>query len=165
MSCASCHIPEQGFADGQAIALSYPTTRNWRNSQTLVNVAYQKRLFHDGRSASLEEQALFPLMSAFEMNQNLDFVEEELRSVPEYVAAFTRAFGSPDITREQVAHGASRPSSAPSSAATRRSTAISPATKRRSRQRRRPAWRSSPARGAAAPATPAGTSPTTASTR
>lgn len=103
MSCASCHIPEQGFADGQAIALSYPTTRNWRNSQTLVNVAYQKLLFHDGRSGSLEEQALFPLMSAFEMNQNLDFVEEELRSVPEYVAAFTRVFGSPDITREQVA--------------------------------------------------------------
>ena len=103
MSCASCHIPEQGFADGQAIALSYPTTRNWRNSQTLINVAYQKRLFHDGRSASLEEQALFPLMSAFEMNQNLDFVEEELRSVPEYVAAFTRVFGSPDITRELIA--------------------------------------------------------------
>ena len=102
MSCASCHIPEQGFADGQAISLSYPTTRNWRNAQTLVNAAYQKRLFHDGRSASLEEQALFPLMSAFEMNQNLDFVEEELRSVPEYVAAFTRAFGSPDITREQI---------------------------------------------------------------
>jgi cytochrome c peroxidase len=103
MSCASCHIPEQGFADGQAIALSYPTTRNWRNSQTLINVAYQKQLFHDGRAGSLEEQALFPLMSAFEMNQNLDFVEEELRSVPEYVAAFTRVFGSPDITREQVA--------------------------------------------------------------
>jgi cytochrome c peroxidase len=102
MSCASCHNPEQGFADGQAISLSYPTTRNWRNAQTLVNVAYQKRLFHDGRSASLEEQALFPLMSAFEMNQNLDFVEEELRSVPEYVAAFTRVFGSPDITRERV---------------------------------------------------------------
>jgi len=102
VSCASCHIPEQGFADGQPIALNYPTTRNWRNSQTLVNVAYQKLLFHDGRSGSLEEQALFPLMSAFEMNQNLDYVEEELRSVPEYVAAFTRVFGSPDITREQI---------------------------------------------------------------
>lgn len=102
-SCASCHIPEQGFADGQAISLNYPTTRNWRNAPTLINTAYQKRLFHDGRAASLEEQALFPLMSAFEMNQNLDFVEEELRSVPEYVAAFTRVFGSPDITREQIA--------------------------------------------------------------
>ena len=93
MSCASCHMPEQGFGDGQAIGLSYPTTRNWRNSQTLVNVAYQKRLFHDGRAASLEEQALFPLMSAFEMNQNLDFVEEEVRSVPEYVAALAICSG------------------------------------------------------------------------
>jgi cytochrome c peroxidase len=102
MSCASCHNPEQGFADGQAISLSYPTTRNWRNAQTLVNVAYQKSLFHDGRSASLEEQALFPLMSAFEMNQNLDFVEEELRAVPEYLEMFARAFGSPDITRERI---------------------------------------------------------------
>jgi cytochrome c peroxidase len=103
LSCASCHNPEQGFGDGQAIALSYPTTRNWRNSPTLVNAAFQKRLFHDGRAASLEEQALFPLMSAFEMNQNLDFVEEELRSVPEYVAMFTSAFGSPDVTRERIA--------------------------------------------------------------
>jgi cytochrome c peroxidase len=103
MSCASCHIPEQGFADGQPISLSYPTTRNWRNSQTLINAAYRQRLFHDGRAASLEEQALFPLMSAFEMNQNLDFVEEELRSVPEYVAAFTRAFGSADVTRGRIA--------------------------------------------------------------
>jgi cytochrome c peroxidase len=101
-SCASCHAPDQGFTYGQPISLSYPTTRNWRNAQTLVNVAYQKRLFHDGRSASLEEQALFPLMSAFEMNQNLDFVDEELRSVPEYVALFQRAFGSPDITRERI---------------------------------------------------------------
>jgi cytochrome c peroxidase len=102
MSCASCHSPEQGFGDGQAISLSYPTTRNWRNAQTLYNVAYQKRLFHDGRAGSLEEQALFPLMSAFEMNQNLDFVEEELRSVPEYLEMFARAFGSPDVTRERI---------------------------------------------------------------
>jgi cytochrome c peroxidase len=41
-------------------------------------------------------------MSAFEMNQNLDFIEEELRAVPEYVTMFERAFGSPDITRERI---------------------------------------------------------------
>jgi cytochrome c peroxidase len=102
-SCASCHIPEQGFADGQPISLAYPTTRNWRNAQTILNAAYQRRLFHDGRAASLEEQALFPLMSAFEMNQNLDFVEEELRSVPEYRQAFKEIFGSDDVTRERIA--------------------------------------------------------------
>lgn len=103
MSCATCHDPNQGFSDGLDISLNYPTTRNWRNAPTLINVAFQKYLFHDGRASTLEEQALFPMMSAFEMNQNLDFMEEEIRSVPEYVAEFAEVFGDQDVTRERVA--------------------------------------------------------------
>jgi cytochrome c peroxidase len=103
MSCATCHDPKQGYSDGLEISLNYPTTRNWRNSPTLIGVAFQKSLFHDGRASSLEEQALFPMMSAFEMNQNLDFMEEEIRSVPEYIAEFTKIFGDGDITRERIA--------------------------------------------------------------
>ncbi|GAB4414572.1 MAG: cytochrome c peroxidase [Thermodesulfovibrionales bacterium] len=102
MSCATCHNPELAFTDGLEISLSYPTTRNWRNAPTLINVAFSKSLFWDGRASSLEDQALFPMMSAFEMNQNLDFLEEELRSVPEYVNAFKKVFGG-EITRERVA--------------------------------------------------------------
>ncbi len=41
-------------------------------------------------------------MSAFEMNQNLDFVEEEIRVVPEYVEAFKKVFGG-EVTRERIA--------------------------------------------------------------
>ncbi len=103
MACATCHDPEQGYSDGLEISLSYPTTRNWRNSPTLINVAFQKYLFHDGRSSTLEDQALFPMMSAFEMNQNLDFMEEEIRSVPEYVEAFKKVFGDGDVTRQRIA--------------------------------------------------------------
>lgn len=103
MSCATCHMPELFFTDGQDISLSYPTTKNWRNSPTLINAAFQKHLFWDGRVKTLEDQALFPMMSAFEMNQNLDFVEEEIRSVPEYAAEFRNVFGSGDITREKIA--------------------------------------------------------------
>lgn len=103
MSCATCHIPDLGFGDGQAIGLNYPTTKNWRNTQTLINVAYQKFLFHDGRVGTLEDQALFPIMSAFEMNQNLDYLEEEIRSVPEYVELFTKVFGDGDTSRERIA--------------------------------------------------------------
>jgi cytochrome c peroxidase len=103
MSCATCHIPDLGFGDGQAIGLNYPTTKNWRNTQTLINVAYQKFFFHDGRVESLEDQALFPIMSAFEMNQNLDYLEEEIRSVPEYLERFRQVFGSEDVTRERIA--------------------------------------------------------------
>jgi cytochrome c peroxidase len=103
MSCASCHDPEKGFSDGLEISLNYPTTRNWRNSPTLIGVGFRKQLFHDGRASTLEEQVLFPMMSAFEMNQNLDFVEEEIRSIPEYRAEFTEVFGDDDVTRERIA--------------------------------------------------------------
>jgi len=102
MSCATCHDPETGFADALPISLPYPTTRNWRNSPGLVNAAYRKSLFHDGRSSSLEEQALFPMMSPFEMNRNLDYLEEVLKTVPAYVEAFQAVFGG-EITRRRVA--------------------------------------------------------------
>ncbi len=102
MSCATCHMPELAFTDGQDISLSYPTTKNWRNSPTLINVVFQKYLFHDGRSKTLEDQALFPMMSAFEMNKNLDFLEEQLRQVPAYVDSFRRVFNG-EITRERIA--------------------------------------------------------------
>ena len=102
MSCASCHMPELAFTDGQDISLSYPTTKNWRNSPTLINVAFYKFLFHDGRVKTLEDQALFPLMSAFEMNKNLDYIEEQVRVVPEYVEAFRKVFGG-EVTRKRIA--------------------------------------------------------------
>ena len=102
MSCATCHAPESGFADALPISLSYPTTRNWRNAPGLVNVAWRKTLFWDGRSSSLEEQALFPMMSPFEMNRNLDYLEEVLKTVPAYVEAFRAVFGG-EITRQRVA--------------------------------------------------------------
>ena len=101
MACATCHNPETGYSDALPISLSYPTTKNWRNASAVINLAYNNVFFWDGRATTLEEQALFPMMSAFEMNQNLDFVEEELKEVPEYVRAFRDVFGG-EITRERI---------------------------------------------------------------
>jgi cytochrome c peroxidase len=91
-----------GFADGQAISLSYPTTKSWRNTQTIINSGFYPHLFHDGRAASLEHQALLPVSSSFEMNLNIEYLEEKLRVVPEYDEAFRKAFGG-DITKERIA--------------------------------------------------------------
>ena len=44
------------------------------------------------------------MMSSFEMNRNLDFVEEVIRSVPEYVDAFQKVFnGEPNRERMAMA--------------------------------------------------------------
>jgi cytochrome c peroxidase len=102
MSCATCHNPELALTDGLDISLSYPTTKNWRNSPTLIDVAFRTFLFHDGRAKTLEEQALFPMMSAFEMNKNLDYLEEQIQMVPEYDAEFREVFGG-EVTRERIA--------------------------------------------------------------
>ncbi len=102
MSCATCHIPALAFTDGQAIALSYPTTKSFRNTPTLMNVAGLHVLFYDGRAGSLEEQAVGPIVSPFEMNQDLDFLEEELSSVPAYRESFRTVFGKGGITRDRI---------------------------------------------------------------
>jgi cytochrome c peroxidase len=102
MSCVTCHNPEMAYTDGLDISLSYPTTKNWRNSPALLNVAYRKYLFHDGRAQTLEDQALFPMMSAFEMNKNLDYLEEHIQTVPEYAGEFMKVF-SGGVTRQRIA--------------------------------------------------------------
>lgn len=102
MSCATCHAPDNAFADGLPQAKGHGDKTLARNTPTLVNVGFQSRLMWDGRVNSLEEQALLPIQSPEEMNQNLDELERELNAVPAYTEQFKRVFGSV-ATREAIA--------------------------------------------------------------
>ncbi|MFZ4984391.1 MAG: cytochrome-c peroxidase, partial [Blastocatellia bacterium] len=62
ISCASCHKPELGFADGLPVAEGIGGRRGTRNSMSLLNVIYNTAQFWDGRVDTLEEQALEPLI-------------------------------------------------------------------------------------------------------
>ena len=94
MSCASCHPPGKSFADGLPQALGRSGQRLDRNTPTLLNVAFYSTFFWDGRAGSLEEQALVPIQSPLEMNQNLAELERELNRIPAYVRQFQSVFGS-----------------------------------------------------------------------
>ena len=93
VSCAVCHIPDEAFADGQKISAAYPTNKHWRNTNSLLNVAYLEVFFWDGRSRSLEAQALGPIHSSFEMNLNPQFLVAKLREIPAYQQLFQAAWG------------------------------------------------------------------------
>ena len=97
MSCALCHVPEQGFTAveiGTSIGLEGRSLR--RNAPTLLNVAYVGQLFHDGRSPSLEQQAWDPMLNAIEMgNPHAEDVVGKLRSLPDYAGLFEAALGGP----------------------------------------------------------------------
>ena len=95
LSCAMCHIPEQGFTQHE---LRTPVGIEGRfvkrNAPSLYNVGYRQRLFHDGREFSLENQVWEPLLRANEMgNPSMGVVIERLREAPDYRGLFTAAFG------------------------------------------------------------------------
>lgn len=102
-SCAMCHIPEQGFTSNQlgtAVGLEGRTVR--RNAPSLYNVAYQTRLFHDGRETTLEQQIWSPLLAHNEMgNPSVGYVLEKLRRMSEYRTQFQQVFAR-DVSMETL---------------------------------------------------------------
>jgi len=104
LSCASCHVPELGFEDGQPIGFGASGQPVGRHVPTLWNLAWGKRFFWDGRAASLEEQALGPIQNPIEMDQDLDALVRELMADPGYRARFAQAFPeSPAIAPDTIA--------------------------------------------------------------
>ena len=102
VSCAKCHIPNNGFTDVDEISLGVGGVVGFRHSMTLTNVAWGRSFFWDGRASSLEEQALGPVVTAHEMNETWDNVVGKLIADPEYPDLFQQAYGTSDISKELI---------------------------------------------------------------
>lgn len=92
IACASCHSPELGMADGLRTAFGHDRQRGRRNAQSLYAVAWITPLFWDGRAASLEEQAIHPMLDEKEMAGTARLAERRLNRDEDYRSAF-RALG------------------------------------------------------------------------
>jgi cytochrome c peroxidase len=57
-SCYSCHVCEHGLTDGLPKAVGALNKQLPRSSPTLWNIGYHKEFYWDGRSGSLEKQAM-----------------------------------------------------------------------------------------------------------
>lgn len=97
ISCAMCHVPDQGFTVNElatAVGIEGRTVK--RNAPTLLNVAYLSALFHDAREYRLEHQVWAPLLAHNEMaNASVGYVIRHLEQWPEYRGRFAAAFGAP----------------------------------------------------------------------
>jgi cytochrome c peroxidase len=94
-SCATCHLPERAFADGQARAQLLPghsARSRGRNTPTLINAGLQPSLFADARVRTLEDQATDVLGSPSEMGGSLPHAAEAMRRDTAYVNRFAAAF-------------------------------------------------------------------------
>jgi cytochrome c peroxidase len=94
VSCAMCHIPEQGFTNNEmATAVGIEGRSVRRNAPTLLNIGYAPRLFHDGREDRLSQQVWAPLLAANEMaNPSVGHVINKLETLPDYQGLFEKAF-------------------------------------------------------------------------
>lgn len=102
ISCASCHDPKKGWSNAEQFATGVGGLKGGRNSPTIINSAYNRLQFWDGRAPTLEAQALGPIQNPIEMTMTLDDVVERLNKVDGYRKQFQAVFGA-DVTSDGIA--------------------------------------------------------------
>lgn len=106
VSCATCHIPEQGFTDGLARAevkhnkdTEHPALRN---TPTVVGSAWSTWQYWDGRRDSLWSQALTPLEAPQEMANNRVALVRQILTTESYRTQYEQIYGPLNITAAEL---------------------------------------------------------------
>jgi cytochrome c peroxidase len=106
VSCATCHERGKAFTDSPLkVSQGIAKLEGTRNAPTVLNAAYMKSQFWDGRSPSLEDQALHPFVNPVEMGlADHEPILKIVRTDPEYTQTFKEVFGSSGeaITMKEV---------------------------------------------------------------
>jgi cytochrome c peroxidase len=92
VSCASCHQPDKGFADGLGRSIGAMGTPVGRSAPTLWNVAFLQSFFWDGRASTLEQQMQGPLYDKHEMGNTPQQLLATLNGLPQYRELFAQAY-------------------------------------------------------------------------
>jgi cytochrome c peroxidase len=102
VACASCHDPAHGFSSGERFGVGIGGQRTPRKVPPLLNRAYGKAFFWDGREATLERQALQPIENAAEMGSTAAAAIKRLQAHADYPALFRAAFAD-GLTADNLA--------------------------------------------------------------
>ena len=95
VACANCHDATKAFTDSPlAVSEGIKKLNGTRNAPTVINAAYMKTQFWDGRSPDLEDQALHPFLNPVEMGlKTHDPILKIVRKDKDYARAFQEVFG------------------------------------------------------------------------
>ena len=102
ISCASCHDPSKGFSNGERVAMGVGGKKGSRSAPTVINTAYNRFQFWDGREPSLEAQAPGPIQNPIEMDLTLPEVVKKLNTIKGYRSQFQEVFET-SVTAEAIA--------------------------------------------------------------
>lgn len=103
MSCATCHVQEDGFSDKRRFSIGIDGSIGDRQSMPIINVAWMEKLFWDGRAIKVKGQALEPVENPIEMKAHWPIVVEKLKIHDIYIKMFDDAFPGQEITKDLAA--------------------------------------------------------------
>ena len=93
IACGSCHLPSLAFTDGQPVSPGIEGRLGKRNTPTILNAGFLKRINHDGGVASLNLQPLVPIEDEHEMDIPIVQLIKRLRNHADYQAQSQTAYG------------------------------------------------------------------------
>ena len=105
ISCNTCHNLSLAGVDVLETSIGHLWQKGPRNAPTVLNAVFNTAQFWDGRAKDLKEQAKGPVQASVEMSNTPERVVATLKSIPEYVEMFKKAFpGEKDpVTFDNVA--------------------------------------------------------------
>ncbi|MEW6982236.1 cytochrome-c peroxidase [Colwelliaceae bacterium 6471] len=102
VSCATCHKQRLAFTDGLVHSVGVSGKPLAFNTMSLSNLMWgPQHFFWNGRSPSLENQALQPIQHIDEMDQDLTLLVDELAKDASYRKLFDLAYGG--VTTSAIA--------------------------------------------------------------
>src|SRR5215510_2549741 len=101
-SCYSCHVCEHGLTDGLPKAIGAGNKQLPRSSPTLWNIGYHKEFYWDGRSNSLEAQAMAAWKGGnMGVGEKTAEIAVKINALHDYKTQFQKVFQS-DATPENM---------------------------------------------------------------
>jgi cytochrome c peroxidase len=92
VACVTCHAGALSGADRRRVSIGVGGAAGRLNALSVFNAAFNFRQFWDGRAVTLEDQALLPIETEFEMANTLDAVVAFLEADPEYTGRFEQVY-------------------------------------------------------------------------
>ena len=104
ISCATCHLQNLSFSDGQKLSSSGISGNQLkRNTPALINLAWMDHLFWDGGVKNLESLPFAALTSSDEMGGELKEIVKYLNKSTKYKKRFQKVFGINQVSSAYIA--------------------------------------------------------------
>lgn len=103
-SCASCHSPDQAFADGRRVSVGVDGLEGARNAPSLLDLGAFDNFFWDGREHDLPKVVLQAFTNPRELGHgDMQPVLDTIRADPGHSRRFKAAFGHGTPDHDDVA--------------------------------------------------------------